>query len=491
MCQFRLGKENDAKIAFDTIKNRTSETHELIILAGGYKFIGEWEVSIELTFKALENDPNDPKAHLAYIFAFLQREQADGKEPETKYIKAFQKSISEFNKRFPEEKALQGFEVQNSDVSKILEMVNQMAEVTDNATTLYKESQAPMAAVPMLTGKRSFDVWAAFTQMPEVGIKISFGASDEVREEAAILEEHQNRFAVVDIYPLFFLAHFDQLDQLLKVFKKIYIHQSVMDELTGTIEDRKISVRKGVSVIGKVNGKHQMSEIPPEHVQKTLTLLEKIRNFISSNSSIEVRGFAEEKSNEEENVINALEDSTRDSVLLAEELKVPLYCDDRVLRAVIKSENKIKSFSSQSLFNFTYKNKFITLDKKYELQKGMLDFHYDFVSIDAFFIFTQLINVGYIVEKIENIISVLISKETNVQSLGTVLADLFLIIIGEKSLLIQTKIDILKQILTKVSVNHDLNSIEENALFNLQTKIKPEKWNEVKEMIRSFFQGIN
>jgi tetratricopeptide (TPR) repeat protein len=180
MCRFRLGREGDAKIAFDAAKNRVRDVGDMITLAGGYEYIGEWEIAVDLTFRALELEPNDPKAHLAYIFTFLRREQADGKDPAEKYIKAFQKSIEEFNKRFPEEKALQGFDVKDNDIGEISKLVGQMAVTTDNATKLYKESQAPMAVVPRLTGKKPFDVWAAFTQMPSVGIKISFGSPDEI-----------------------------------------------------------------------------------------------------------------------------------------------------------------------------------------------------------------------------------------------------------------------------------------------------------------------
>jgi len=489
MCRFRLGKETEAKAAFDTIKNRVKETQDLIILAGGYESIGEWEMAIDLTFKALENDPHNPRAHLAFIFTFFRREQAEGKEHDEKYIKAFQKSIGEFNKRFPEEKALQGFEVKDNDISQILKVIDQAAEITDNATNLYKESQAPMAFVPRLTGKKPFDVWAAFTQMPNVGIKISLGAPDEIKNELSTIEEYRNRTIVTDIYPLFLLAHLDQLDLLSKFFKKIYVHQSVMDELTETIDDRKISARKGVSVLGKIDGQHRMIEIPPEQVQKTLDLLEKIRKFISSNSNIEVRGFSKEKPKEERNIINALDESTRDSVLLAQELEAPLYCDDRILRAVVNKDYGIRSFSSQTLFVIAHKNNLISLDKKFEFQKKMIDFHYEFISMDATFIFTQLKGVGYRVEDIQNIIFNLVRKETSIQSLGIVLADIFFILMMDKSINSQIKVRIFRYILKEAGSNHDLESVEEGIFAKLQHRVLPEKREQLKQMIRSFFQS--
>jgi tetratricopeptide (TPR) repeat protein len=490
MCCFRLGKESDAKIAFDAIKNRIAQASDLIILAGGYEFIGEWDTAIDLTFKALEGDPNNPKAHLAYIFTFLKREQADGKEPTEKYITAFQKSIGEFNKRFPEEKTLQGFEVKDGDVSQILKMVDQIAEVTDNATSLYKDSQAPMAFVPKLTGKKSFDVWAAFTQMPEVGIKVSFGSPDEIKTEVEVIEKNKGKDMVVDIYPLFLLAHLDWLELMSKLFRKVYIHQSVMDELTETIDDRKISARKGVSSLAKINGRHQMTKISADQVKKSLDLLEKIRNFISTNPSVEIRGFAKEKSDEERNIINALDKSTRDSALLAQELRLPLFCDDCLLRAVISRDNSLKSFCSQTLIVAACENKYISLNEKFEAQRKMIDLNYEFISVDANFMFNQLKSVDYDAQKISTVISRLAKKETSMQSLSVVLADLLFMLMLEKTVVSHVKLTAFKHILKDAKQNHNLENIEQEILNNLQRRIRPEKHEELKRIIKVFFKEI-
>ncbi len=491
MCRFQLGKESDAKVAFDAVKNRLKETQDLIILAGGYEFIGEWETAISLTYKALEHDPNNPKAHLAFIFTFLKREQADSKEPDEKYIKKFQKSIGEFNKRFPEEKALQGFEVKNGDISPILKIIDQASKTSNDVADLYRQSRIPMASVPRLTGKKPFDIWAAFTQMPEVGIKISFGSSDEIKTEASTIEECQGKAIVVDIYPLFLLAYFDQLVLLSQLFKKIYIHQSIMDELTGTADEQKMSVRKGLEVLGKVDGKYQMTKVSSEQVQKALELIERIRTFISTDPNVEICGLSKEKQKGERNIVNALDASTGDSVLLAQELEVPFYCDDRILRAMVNRDLKVKSFSSQTLFIIAHKSSIITLDKRYELQEGMIEFNYGFISVDATFIFTQLKNNGYRIESIQKIVSSIAGKETAIQSLGVVLADLFFLLMGDKSITGLAKLAIFKNILEQISLNHNLASIEEVVFVNLQHRFKPEKLEQLRRIIRIIFQSVS
>lgn len=489
MCLFRLGKENEAKIAFDAVKNRVAETQDLAILSGGYAFIGEWETAIELTFKALENDPNNPKAHLAFISAFLRREQADGKEPEEKHLKAFQKSIGEFANRFPEEKALQSFNVENGDFSEMMSMVDKIAETTDNATNLYRESKAPLAFIPKITGKKPFDVWTAFIQMEGVGIKMSFGSPDEIDLEAEIVQKSLDKSIVMDIYPLFLFAHLDRLDFLSKIFSKIYIHQSVMDEITETIEDRKISAKKGLTFLGKADGQHHMIDVPAEQIQKSIDLLEKIRSFISSNKKVEMRGLSKEK--EKGKTINSLlDEGTSDSILLAQEIKEPIFCDDRILRALAREEHGVSSFSSQTLFVVAQQNKKLSLNERYEFQKKLIDLNYEYIAIDAYFIYDQLQSCNYSVDGIKKIIAILAKKETSAESLSIVLSEILLLLMRDGSIDGQSKLAIFGNILEQISTNHDIEKIKEGIIASMREKFQ-DKLAQIDSVLWIFFEHKN
>jgi tetratricopeptide (TPR) repeat protein/predicted nucleic acid-binding protein len=488
MCRFRLGCEKDAQNAFDAIKAHVQGTHDLSILVGGYEIIGDWDTALDLSFRAYEDDPNNSEAHLLFISTFMKREQAVGGEFEDKHIKAYQKSLKEFNARFPEVKAIQGIEVKDGDISPILEAVDQMSAFTDTATSFYRDSKAPMGSIPKWTGKHPFDVWAAFTNMPDVGIKVSFGAPDEAPSELAILDA--NDTVVVDIYPLFFLGHANQLRLLLRLFKKVYVHQSVIDELTASIEDHKVSARKGLTVLGKVDGEHRLHEISPEQIKKTTDLLVKIKQFLIREDLVEIRGFNKEEPVEEKSVINALHIATRDSVYLAGELGVPLYCDDRILRAFLHANNRLPSFSSQTLFLSAQKRDILNLDDRYKLQKLMIDLHYSYVSIDAMFIYVQLRNADYRVDDITEIASVLVGKETSIHSLALVLANLFSILIADKSIPGDIRTGVFGRFLKEASANHNLEELEEGVFINLQKNVSPEKHGELRTMTKRLFDEV-
>lgn len=490
MCQFRLGNEQEAKHSYDAIKNRVTSPSDLAALAGGYEFIGERNLPIELTYKALQSDPNNPKAHLAFIFAFFRREQIGEKEFDEKYVKAFQTSLTEFNSRFPEETALKGIKVEGDDISEILKVVDKMSEVTENAKNLYRDSKVPLAIVPKITGKKAFDVWAAFTNMPEVGIKMTFGSEDEVKVDNATAQEYFGRGIVIDIYPLFLLGYLERLDLLEETFEKIYVHQETLDELTSTIEDQRISAEKGVTSFAKIDGQHRITEIPSEAVKKSLTMLESVRDRITKGPKFEIRGLTKEVKEDKDSIVNALDDSTRDSVLLSQELNVPLYSDDRLLRAVLRSEAKTKSFSTQALMYLAQANKKLSLSERHGLQKKLIDINYDFVAIDGLFIYEQLKNGGYQTDPIGKVVAYLMRKDTSLQSLVVVFSGFLLLLMRDATLQSKQKIEIVQIFLREARKSHDLIKIEEGVLDLLQKGLAPSMHPQLKELIRVFFSGV-
>ncbi len=489
-CLFRLGKENEAARTFDQIRGITKDTENLLILATCYELIGQRDVALEINYQALEADDNNPKTHLAYIFTFLKREQESGDEIDEKYIKKFQKSIGEFTKRFPEERALESIEIKDGDLSEIFKKVDFTAEITSKAVKLYKESSAPLAAIPHIAGRKPFDIWAAFIETPELGVKIAFGTPEEAKEEFLAIEDTR-RGMVPDIYTLFLLGHLGKLEILPEMFEKIYIHQSVLDELTHTIEERKVSARKGITYIGKIEGRHQMSEIPPEQVQKTIEFLERVKGFIISNETFEVTGLETEHNFDEKNLVNALEDSTRDSLILAQEKRLSFYCDDRMLRAIIRRENQLNSFSTYSLVVEAEKRGVLTSEEAYEVIRKIINLHYEYVPVSAGVIFYHLKKEEYDVKKVFDLIRAVGRRETSVQSLGLVLASLFMLLAKDPAAPEKSKGKAMAEVFRVIGENHDLQEVKESILINLQSNMRPERLLHFSVLLDLMFKGLD
>lgn len=486
-CQFRLGRESLAIEAFKHIKGniKDNDTRNLIILAEGYEIIGDRDTALELTYRALEATDGDSHAHLSYIFTFLRREQAGGEDPEEKYIKKFQKTIGEFTQRFPNEKALQSFQIEGNDVSEMLKMVGVTADLASKATKLYQDSAAPIAVIPKMVGKDPFNIWASFIQTPEVGIKMAFGTQEELESEAIAVKEGIQNGIVIDIYPLFLMAHLNKLEILPKTFKEVYVHQNVLDALIEIVEEKKLSVKKGISYIGEVEGRPQMTEVPAEQVEKTLKFLEGIKSFITAEGTVKIVGLSKDYNYGEKNIINALHESTRDSLLLAKEKGLPFYSDDRLLRAIGVREEHLKAFSSYALLAELQSIASLTLEEVFDALKVMLELNYEYIPLNGNLLHYHLKKEGYNFEKIELVVDAVVKKETSIQSLGAVLSDFLLLSFLDPLFSDEVILGVLTKIFDKVSKNHNLEEVKENLVNSLAGRVPSEALGRVVRLLRS------
>lgn len=488
-CRLRLGKGEDAKHAYDQVRNRLSSTEDLLALAGGYEAIGEHATALDVAYKAFRGAPDDPRAHMAFIAGFLWTEQASPGTIKPEYVPDFQKAIHEFNTRFPEEKAIQGFEVKDGDISEILKVVDRSAEFTDSAHKLYQESRAPLAAISRITGRRAFDVWAAFTAMPDTGIKMLFGSAEELATESGILAKDTPVAIVIDIYPLFLFAHLNMLNLLPSLFKKIYVHQSVADEVATSIDYRRPSVSKGVTTFGKVDGQYRVMKTTPEQEQESLDTLERLRAFLTDSNYCTLRGLTSEKPDGPE-LVNVLFGPTRGSSLLAEELGVPLLCDDRILRAALREQYGIASFSSIAVLDQAARKELISPEQRFDAQRELIDLNYDFVPVSVDLLVHFLQRVYFRPEAIADLVASLVKKGTSTDSLGCVLAGLLVRLMAEPSIEVGRKLGILKHILGEASEHHSLEGLRTAMMSRLQGTIDPVSFEKIAALVELLVEQV-
>ena len=231
---------------------------------------------------------------------------------------------------------------------------------------------------------------------------------------------------------------------------------------------------------------HHIFDISPEQIQKSVDLLEKIRIFVGSNKNVEIRGLSKEKK-KGKNIGSLLDESTSDSILLAQEIEESILCDDRILRALAREEHGVSSFSSQTLLIAAQQNKKLSLDEKYKLQKKLIDLNYEYIAIDASFIYDQLQSCNYSVEEIKNTVTILAKKETSTESLSMVLSEILFLLMRDSNINAQAKIKIFRDILSQISANHDIEKIKEGVFSNIQIKF-PDKLLQIKQVVQLFFQ---
>jgi len=250
-----------------------------------------------------------------------------------------------------------------------------------------------------------------------------------------------------------------------------------------------MSLKKGLTVLSKQGGQHTMHEISPEEVEKVVTLLETIKDYVIESGKVEVKGLSSEV-DIKQNVVEALHPSTKDTVLLAKELDALLCCDDRILRVIVKREDDVDAFSTQNLIQHAQSKGQINLEDKFDFIESIVGLHYNYVSINAPLIVHRLKEVSYQVNQIEKIVRYLVGKDTNIDSLCVVLAELFLLMIADIATDSHTKIKAFTEIVRMANEHHDLSKIMEGVLNNIRKHIPPQKHTQLQLLLGQVFEDV-
>lgn len=353
ICLFKLDQKDRALKAFDQARNRTTKTKELMALAQGYYYLGQFEAAIDLSYQALQQSPHLSRVHMVYVSCYLGAEQAGNLPDDQKYLLAFQDSISNFQLRFPSSKNFVSIDVKE-DLSGLTKLLDQSEARSSKIIQLYQAAALPIYALSVLRHRDLFTVWSSLISSNELGIRMALGHVEEQRaEEHAMLNCKR---VVVDLLALFTLQRTGQLSLLEKLFDRPLVHQAVFEELLQLIMDERNYVREGRKTIGKVNGQYFLSESSPEAIQEELSFLETIKDYIRQKT--DVSGLNKELQASDQRLVEVFGTSASNPAVLAAQEFVPLLSDDALLRSWIRTERNTEAFQPIVYFSSLCPNAF-------------------------------------------------------------------------------------------------------------------------------------
>lgn len=362
------------------------------------------------------------------------QEQAEVIGIKSKYVKAFQESIGNFNRLF-RDKSLQKIKVEE-DLRIFFKIIDELSERTLKVSELYKQRKATLGALSELLGRNLFDTWAGLIGSPDMTLRCAIGTEEEQREEAEIVRS--NKRVIIDLIGLFTLTHIGCLDILPKLFDETYVSQSVLDELNQMLINQSIAKEKGYITIGKYKDQYIREEILPEAIQKKAIFLNKIKDFVSS--SCTVMGLTKLPSPSEGRLKDLLGESSTDALLIAKESKLPIYSDDRSLREIAFNEYHVKGFSIQAALKEALRREIIEEDFYNDKIIELILNSYSYMSISARALFFSARKGRFsITEDTNRLFQTIESSETSLGSALNVLSD-FVKLIWLEPIVIERKL---------------------------------------------------
>lgn len=312
-------------------------------------------------------------------------------EIKSKYVYAFQESLSSFEKLFPDatgawkvkvgipakEGALpEGFETVFDEVSRQHERALEVER-------FYREGKLTIGAFANLIGRSVLDVWGGLINNPDLGVICCIGSTEErILASSAVAEGVK---LIADAVSIMTLHLISAGDVIVERFGKLGVAQSTVDLFSHTIDERKGIQSKGFMVVSKEGDKFVRQEISAEDIKRNLEHLEKVTGWVNINCEIiPCKAALNVKREQRQQLEKMIGSSFIETILIASEPEAILYSDDELLRSLAKREFNTDGVWTQVLLTKCLDEGILDRGNYSEMVIQLANHSYRHTSIDAY-----------------------------------------------------------------------------------------------------------
>jgi len=302
-------------------------------------------------------------------------------EVQSKYIFAFQETLSKFSTWFPDHTGLFKVECKEGDFSKVKLALDARQHRGAQVLSLYRDKHLTLGAFARLVGSPLIDVWAGLVNRAEGVILASTGAAEEQQQETTLLLGAKE--IVLDLTSILTLAYLGLLENVSRRFKTLVVPQALMDEIDDTMA-RNFFYPHPVLSVWKENETYFRTEITPEDYERGRKFLEGIRKFVQTQCTLTpTRTALDIGKNQLEQMQDLLGKDAIAAILVAKETNLLLYSDDLGLRLVARNDWQVSGFWTQTLLLDLREKGLLGVEQYREAVQKLLLANYRFVSIDG------------------------------------------------------------------------------------------------------------
>jgi tetratricopeptide (TPR) repeat protein len=193
-------------------------------------------------------------------------------EHKHKYIALLHDIMQTLSARFPEATGFYQFELKGNDLTPVLDQVKALSERDSEILTLYLRDGFPIAFASTLLGKSSVEFASRILQRGEV-IRTCVGTHPEREGAIADVLSALDRGIILDTYTAWFAQLAGLIPVLTKLFKRVALPQSSIDEL---LDFRSQFIGHGgepLMTLGYADGQYLREEIPHDRLKESYTTI--------------------------------------------------------------------------------------------------------------------------------------------------------------------------------------------------------------------------
>lgn len=316
-------------------------------------------------------------------------------EIQSKLVRAFQETAAEFSTRFPSNTKLSRVAVDDEDISKFLQVVDQQDKFVRNVAQLYREGTIPLGTLASQIHKSPLEVWRACTQHDFSRVAFAVGNDEESYRAKTLLV---NADAItLDMVALFTVHELNVIDVLRKRFDRVAVPRLVLDSLSHLSFNTK-AMGQTHGFIGKTeDGYYTMSEITEDERNRWKATVESVLAFAGSLETIPSYGLFDAPRDDQE-LFATLTTAGAGSIWAGEENffgRELLISDDLGLSKIANAFG-IHTANTQALILECWRSGALNGDDYSRIVERLAEMNYWFVQVRAEDIISSFVKSGYV-----------------------------------------------------------------------------------------------
>jgi predicted Zn-dependent protease len=300
-----------------------------------------------------------------------------------KYLKKLHQIMENFEVWFPEARGFYSIRTEGHDVTPILDKIKKFAEQKQKRAEIYTKHRLPLAVLANLLGENVIHA-AGFIRSIAGTITTCSGLVAERKDALKTIEDNPKQSCVLDTYTLWVAYKLEILPVLKKIFKRVIVAQSSLDEIREWREKEEINITSGYMTLGYHEGKFIREEYSPEQVKSTLDDMNQCLSYVEKELTIMPAESQEELTPIEEKLIEITDNAhVLDAAHITKRENALLISDDQYMRNAAKQFTQVEGIWLQVALEYALANNYINLDAYAKQTSGLAFWQHNHVSLNA------------------------------------------------------------------------------------------------------------
>jgi tetratricopeptide (TPR) repeat protein len=430
LCLYRLGNPERAYHTMRLVASRVADSAEaLSLLSDSYATVGKYAEAVQFGYEALQLAPDDYRFHRGYISLFTGPHFRRNVKVEDRYVRAFHKSLNEYNTRFPEHPFFERFETPPDDPETFKAQIIELFEISekDHVEEAFRTGQFPIGVLARAAGKDVVAAWGVATSNSLYGLYTSTG--DRYHERAEEEACRSARAMVLDPAAALALRGVGVLESAVSAYNSVLVPQALIDDLSHIAHVKRRAAEEGERTIHVAEGEVYRQEVPAEAVKRYLEFLDGLRKLLLSGSPFEVIGQTPGReptfgSQDYDQQKKALGEATTEAMYEAKSRSAMLLAGDVLLRYVLASGEEIASAGPVPVLAVARERGALNDNVYHDALLDLIRMNYRFIRISSDLLARSAVRGGFLCTEVSTQALLTLSNELwEAKSVFDVLAD--------------------------------------------------------------------